>query len=98
MISFNFSSLIFLFVDKKPKNENSFASIPEDIMAVISAHGPGIGITLIPSPNAILTISSPGSDITGVPASETIAIFLPIIYFFYYLSCLCIRTVSMITN
>ena len=77
LISFNFSSLIFLLIGKKPKNENSCASIPEAIIAVIKAHGPGIGITSIPSSKAILTISSPGSDITGVPASDTSAISLP---------------------
>ena len=76
-ISSNFSLRVFLFNGKKPINVNSVASIPEAIIAVINAHAPGIGITFIFSFNASFTISSPGSDIAGVPASDTRAIFFP---------------------
>ena len=73
----SFSFLFFLFNGKKPKNVNSFASIPDAISAVIAAHAPGIGITFILFSKHFFTISSPGSDITGVPASDTNATFFP---------------------
>ena len=50
---------------------------PEHINAFISAHAPGIGIISILFSIAFFTISSPGSDIPGVPASVTRAIFSP---------------------
>ena len=56
---------------------NSLLSIPEAINPLIAAHGPGIGIISISFFFASFTISSPGSDITGVPASDTNAIFFP---------------------
>ena len=52
-------------------------SKPELIIALIKAHAPGIGTICIPSFIAFFTIISPGSDITGVPASETKAMHLP---------------------
>ena len=77
MYSSIFSFFSFLFVDRNPKNVNSFVSIPEAISALIHAHAPGIGTISILFSIAPFTISSPGSDIAGVPASETIAIFFP---------------------
>jgi len=66
-----------LFVDKKPTKTNSLVLNPEAITALTNAHAPGIGIISISFFIASFTISSPGSDIPGVPASETIAIFSP---------------------
>ena len=51
---------------------------PEAIIAFINAQAPGIGIISILFFIASFTISSPGSDIPGVPASVTIAIFSPL--------------------
>ena len=48
------------------------------INALIAAHAPGIGITSIFSFIASFTITSPGSEIPGVPASDTRAIVLPL--------------------
>lgn len=67
----------FLFTGKKPIKINSFVFIPELINALIAAQAPGIGIISIFSLIASLTIFSPGSEIPGVPASETSAIFSP---------------------
>lgn len=58
-------------------NVNSLVFNPDAINAFIAAQAPGIGIISISFFIAFLTISSPGSDIPGVPASETIAIFSP---------------------
>ena len=66
-----------MFVDKNPTKINSLVFSPEAINALINAQAPGIGIISMPFFIASLTISSPGSDIPGVPASETIAIFSP---------------------
>ena len=63
--------------DKNPKKVNSLVLIPEEINALIAAHAPGIGIIFILFLIASFTISSPGSEIPGVPASETNAIFSP---------------------
>ena len=62
---------------KKPKNINSLVFNPEAINAFTKAHAPGIGITSIFSSMAFFITSSPGSQIPGVPASETNAMFLP---------------------
>ena len=76
-ISSNFSFLNFLFKGKNPIKTNSFVSKPDAIKALIAAQAPGIGITSIFSSIAFFAITSPGSEIPGVPASETTAIFLP---------------------
>lgn len=52
-------------------------SSPDAIIALIAAHAPGIGIILILFSIAHFTISAPGSEIPGVPASETRAMFFP---------------------
>ena len=52
-------------------------SNPEEIIALIAAHAPGIGTISILFSIAPLTTSAPGSEIPGVPASETIATFCP---------------------
>jgi hypothetical protein len=51
--------------------------MPEGINAFIKAHAPGTGIISILFFIASFTISSPGSDIAGVPASDTKAILFP---------------------
>ena len=51
--------------------------MPDPISAFTKAHAPGIGIISTLFLIASFTISSPGSEMPGVPASETIAIFLP---------------------
>jgi len=45
---------------------------------VTNAHAPGIGIISIFLLIASFTITSPGSEIIGVPASDTKAIFSPL--------------------
>ena len=72
----NFSFLFFLFNGKKPMKVNSVVSNPEQINALTKAQAPGIGTTFILLFIHCFTISSPGSDIPGVPASVINAIFL----------------------
>ena len=43
----------------------------------MQAHAPGSDVTCIPAWYAFLTISSPGSEIPGVPASVTRAMSEP---------------------
>ena len=52
------------------------ALLTEQIKALTNAHAPGIGTILILFSIASFTISSPGSEIPGVPASVIKAIFL----------------------
>ena len=52
-------------------------SNPDVIKAFISAQAPGIGIISILFCMASFTITSPGSEIAGVPASVIRAIFSP---------------------
>jgi hypothetical protein len=56
---------------------NSVAGSPEDERAAITALGPGMLSTRIPSPRAAATSVWPGSEMSGVPASETRAIESP---------------------
>ena len=63
-----------------PKKINSADEIPLAQRAVIRALGPGIGIILASTPNSLRrfeTSITPGSEIVGVPASETRAKFFP---------------------
>ena len=66
-----------IIADKKPIKQNSLEDNPDAINAFTNAQAPGIGMISILFSIATLTISSPGSDIPGVPASETSAIFFP---------------------
>ena len=75
--SSNFFTFSDFFADKNPINSNSLVEKPEHIIAFIAAQAPGIGITLIFLSIAFFITSSPGSDIPGVPASDTNAIFFP---------------------
>ena len=69
------SCFSLLFVGRNPIKVNSFVLNPEHISADIPATGPGIGITSISFSIASFTIASPGSEMPGVPASDTIATF-----------------------
>lgn len=60
-----------------PRNRNSLALTPAAARIVVTALGPGIATTMCPSSRAILTRCRPGSDTSGVPASETRAIEAP---------------------
>ena len=62
---------------KKPSKEKRAVGSAEQMSALIAATAPGMGITLIPSIAQRRTISSPGSEIAGVPASETSAAVSP---------------------
>ena len=62
---------------KNPINENCAVSSPDTDKAVTTALAPGIPITSILFSCASLINIYPGSDIQGVPASVTIAIFNP---------------------
>ena len=76
LIFSNCSFLFFLFSGKNPKKVNSVVSRPEQINAFTNAQAPGIGTILISFSIHCLTISSPGSEMPGVPASVINAIFL----------------------
>ena len=62
---------------KKPKNVNCLVSKSDAISAVNAALAPGKGTTDISCAMAFDARSAPGSDIAGMPASLTQAIFLP---------------------
>ena len=56
---------------------NGWASKPEAIKAVAKAEGPGSGITAISFLMHSCTKIKPGSEMTGIPASDISAIFFP---------------------
>src|SRR3712207_854637 len=62
---------------KKPLKINEVVSNPEYTKAVVIAVAPGRTSNPIPSSIHLHTITLPGSDIPGVPASVTIAISFP---------------------
>ena len=74
---FSSSSLCESFDGKKPTKVKLLVENPETISAHTKAHGPGIGKTSISFSIQAFTIFSPGSEIAGVPASETTATSLP---------------------
>ena len=61
-----------------PKNENGSCGKPHTDSAVKGALAPGIGSTLICFSTHARTNSRPGSEIPGVPASETRAMLRPL--------------------
>src|SRR3989344_686225 len=64
-----------------PRNKNSSAGKPEIESAPISAQGPGTETIFTSFPNLSTPASTnlpPGSEIPGVPASDTYARFLPL--------------------
>lgn len=50
-----------------------FEGNPDADKSDVTAHGPGTGVTLIPSTWALSTTRAAGSDMAGVPASDAIA-------------------------
>ena len=71
---------LFFFVGGKPEKINLSDLKPETEAAAVTALGPGIAIIFTSSPNNSVTFSInifPGSEIPGVPASETKAKFFP---------------------
>lgn len=63
---------------RNPRNMNEDVGRPDAASAVTAAQGPGIGVTVMPEATAEATISVPGSETHGVPASETRATDLPV--------------------
>ena len=64
-------------MERKPSKMKLELGIPLEISALIAAQGPEIQIASIPLIFALLTRSSPGSQMLGIPASLTNAIDLP---------------------
>src|SRR5580765_8099807 len=58
---------------RNPANRKRSLGRPDAVKAANDAEGPGTGNTAIPSFRAALTSLCPGSDTSGVPASETSA-------------------------
>ena len=77
LISKSIFPLSIFFFGRKPSNINFDEGRPLDTRAVIAAQGPGIQITSCPARIVLLTNSSPGSHIPGIPASLTKAIGFP---------------------
>ena len=74
------SSQIFRSFDRiggKPRNTNSRVWNPHEATAAMTALGPGMLSTRIPAARAAATRVRPGSEMSGVPASETSAIDSP---------------------
>ena len=67
----------FLSDGRNPSKQNLRAAIPDMVRAVIRAQAPGMEVTRIPSSIQRAARTSPGSDMAGVPASLTQAIFSP---------------------
>ena len=66
-----------LLTDRNPSNANLFAGKADTISALTAATGPGIDVTVTPFSAHRRTRSSPGSDMAGVPASDTRATSMP---------------------
>lgn len=58
--------------------ENLSEGNPAALIAVVNAQGPGSASTAIPSLWAALVSLKPGSEMVGVPASDTRATLKPI--------------------
>ena len=74
---FNSSILSFFLDDKNPWNTNLSVGNPDTTKAAILADGPGNTITWIFHSIARFIKSAPGSEIPGIPASDTSAMFVP---------------------
>ena len=64
-------------VGRKPSNTKRPVGWPLTARAVTQALAAGTGTTLMPSASASATITSPGSEMAGMPASEHRAQFSP---------------------
>jgi hypothetical protein len=58
---------------RKPRNRNRSVGSPASVSAATAAHGPGTVTTACPAARASRTSLKPGSEISGVPASDTSA-------------------------
>lgn len=65
------------FESKNPQNVNESVGTPAAERAVMTDDAPGMGMILICAFWQSCTRRYPGSEISGVPASETIAIVSP---------------------
>ncbi len=77
---FTFSSSIFLFdivFGKKPMKYSLSVGRPDRTADEVKAEGPGIEVILISLSLNILTSLYPGSEMSGVPASDNIATLNP---------------------
>ena len=57
------------FTGRKPSNTQREVSCPDTASAVTQAEAAGTGTTLMPRASASRTITSPGSETQGMPAS-----------------------------
>ena len=73
----NHVDLAFDLTGGNPRNANDSLGSPDTARAAITALGPGIGSIRIPASIAALISRCPGSDIVGVPASDTSATLSP---------------------
>ena len=62
---------------RNPANRNASGGRPERISAVSAAEGPGAAVTGRSSASAARTSLKPGSETSGVPASDTSASLSP---------------------
>ena len=69
----------FFSVGRNASKQKRLVGSPEIVSAVTHAHAPGTAVTSTPASSAILTSSSPGSLMPGMPASVITAMFLPAI-------------------
>ena len=69
----------FPFGGINPSKQNLCVGRPLATNAVVAAQGPGMQMTLCPACMVAFTNSSPGSLITGSPASVIKAIVLPLL-------------------
>ena len=75
--SSRWSRRLFLFTLRKPSNVKRPVGRPESASAVAMAVGPGTASTRMPRAAHSATRSSPGSEMAGIPASETSTQFSP---------------------
>ena len=64
-------------VGGNPRNVKESNCIPEAVKAAMMAQGPGRGSTRMPAATAAAMSCAPGSEIVGVPASDTRATLSP---------------------
>ena len=65
------------FAGKNPSNKKRSVGSPQTVSAASTAEGPGSAVTTWPAARAARTSLKPGSDTSGVPASETSATAAP---------------------
>ena len=65
------------FDGRKPSKKNRSVGSPATVSAISAAEAPGAAVTASPAAVASRTSLKPGSEISGVPASETSATASP---------------------